>query len=109
MSKAIDLLESWIDTFESDIEQEGDESKLQELEEVKEALKILTGTDEGAFMIQKFYGSKFGWQNVRDDGMLFDSRQEALEEWFEEELLEGKDIGTHLLPDDIRIVEIKEK
>jgi hypothetical protein len=65
--------------------------------------------DDGVFMIQKYYGDGLleGWQNVRDDGRLFDSKQEALEEWFEEELADGLDIGTHLLPDDIRIVEIK--
>jgi hypothetical protein len=65
--------------------------------------------DDGVFMIQKYYGDRLdeGWQNVREDGRLFDSKQEALECWFEEELLDGEDIGTHLLPDDIRIVEIQ--
>ena len=63
--------------------------------------------NDGEFMIQKFYGADEGWQNVRDDGMLFSSRQEALEWWFEEEFLDGIDITTLSLPNDIRIVEIK--
>jgi hypothetical protein len=108
MSKAVDLLESWVDTFESDIGQEGSADELQELAEVKEALEVLKNND-GVFMIQMFYGLDEGWQNVREDGMLFSSKQEALEEWFEDELMDGIDITTLSLPNDIRIVEIKEK
>jgi len=108
--KAIDLLEMWVYTFESDIEQEGDEKELQELKEVKEALVHLYG-EHGVFMIQKFYGADDGWQNVRDDGRLFDSKQEALETWFEDDIIEknlsNADLTDIPLPKDIRIVEIK--
>jgi len=68
--------------------------------------------EEGVFMIQKFYGADDGWQNVRDDGMLFDSKQEALEVWFEDAIIEEEiepdaDLTDIPLPKDIRIVEIK--
>jgi hypothetical protein len=68
--------------------------------------------NDGVFMIQKFYGADDGWQNVRDDGMLFDSRQEALEVWFEDAIIEEEiepdaDLTQIPLPKDIRIVEMK--
>jgi hypothetical protein len=63
--------------------------------------------EHGDFMIQKFYGAEYGWDNAREDGMLFNSRQEALETFFEDELIDGEDITTLSLPDDVRIVEIR--
>jgi hypothetical protein len=67
--------------------------------------------DDGVFMIQKFYGADDGWQNVRDDGRLFDSKREALETWFEDDIIEknlsNADLTKIPLPKDIRIVEIK--
>jgi hypothetical protein len=70
--------------------------------------------NDGVFMIQKYYGDSLdeGWQNALESGMLFDSKQEALEVWFEDAIIEEEiepdaDLTQIPLPENIRIVEIK--
>jgi hypothetical protein len=64
------------------------------------------------FIIQKFYGSKYGWDNLREDGMLFDTKQEALECFFEDDMIEetipqNANLESLPLPEDVRIVEMR--
>ena len=63
--------------------------------------------DDGWYMVQKFYGADQGWdQYYYNSGELFDTMQEALEQYWEAELEEGAEIKDLVLPEDVRIVRI---
>lgn len=56
--------------------------------------------------MQKAWGASSCWvDDAVNDGLV--PKQEAREEWFEEELMDGIDITTLSLPNDIRIVKMK--
>lgn len=63
--------------------------------------------DDGWYRVERFYGADHGWDNYyTDTNELFDTEQEALERYWEDELEEGASLATLVLPEDIRIVRI---
>ena len=63
--------------------------------------------DDGWYRIERYYGPKQGWDNYYiDSDEMFDTREEALERYWEEELEDGVDITTLEFPKDIRIVRL---
>ena len=63
--------------------------------------------DDVWYRVERFYGDVLGWDKYYyDSGELFDTREEALERYWEAELEEGADLADLVLPEDIRIVRI---
>jgi len=71
MSKAIDILENWLENEEQYADSP---EELQEVKEVKKALEVLND-DKSWFEVQEWWGAEEGWYPMDSSKTLEDAKE----------------------------------